>query len=143
MACEDTTADILRQYGLRLTRQRATIIAALRHADGHRTATAILDDALAQMPSINASTVYRTLTSFKKIGLISETDLGTGELSYAWLGSERHHHLVCHRCGFVIELDHRYLKPLQDAVASDFGFDATVDHFAIFGVCKGCQGVSA
>ncbi|MEE9278290.1 MAG: Fur family transcriptional regulator [Dehalococcoidia bacterium] len=133
------TAQILRRYGLRLTRQRETIVKALRHAEGHRTAQAILDEVQARHPNVNASTIYRTLTTFCRLGLVTETDLGTGELSYAWLGSERHHHLVCHRCDRVIELDHRYLEPLQRRLLSDYRFDATVDHFAIFGVCETCR----
>ena len=122
-----------------MTRPREVIIAALRHATGHYTAQTILDTAQARHPSMNASTVYRTLTTFKRLGLVSETDLGSSELSYAWIGPERHHHLVCQRCGHVVELEHRYLEPVQHAVLRDFGFGASVDHFAIFGLCKSCR----
>ena len=139
MSCEAATAEILRARGLRLTRQRETVIAALRHTEEHRTAPAILADARRQHPALNASTVYRTLALFKRLGLVSETDLGTGELSYAWLGPERHHHLICHGCQRTIALDHQYLQPLQRALRDDFGFDATVDHFAIFGLCRRCR----
>ena len=142
MSCEAATANLLRTFGLRLTRQRETIISALRHADEHRTAQAILDQVQTDHPSVNASTVYRTLTLFKQLGLVSETDLGTGELTYAWLGTDRHHHLICHRCGGVIELGHEHMRSLQQTVMRDFGFAAAIDHFAIFGICKDCRGAN-
>ena len=141
MTCEATTANTLRQFGLRLTKQRETIISALRHSDHHRTAPAIFNEIHPKHPNINPSTVYRTLTLFKKIGLISETDLGTGELTYAWLGSNRHHHLICHHCNEAIELGHDYMKTLQKRVMRDFGFSAAIDHFAVFGVCRTCRGI--
>ena len=82
----------LRSHGMRATWQRQLIAGALRHHDGHRHAQAILDEVQAGHPTINPSTVYRTLSSFRDAGLVAETNLGTGELSYAWLGDERHHH---------------------------------------------------
>ena len=143
MSCEASTAEILRRHGLRLTRPREAIVAALRHSPGHRVAPAILAEVQRKHPSVNPSTVYRTLAAFKQVGLISETDLGTGELSYSWLGPERHHHLICHRCGKTIEMDHRYLAPLETSLRQDFGFTATVDHFAIFGFCGSCDKAAA
>ena len=52
-------------------------------------------------------------------------------------GGLRNHY--CFECDGVIELEHRYLERLQVALKRDYGFDATVDHFAIFGLCRGCQ----
>jgi Fur family ferric uptake transcriptional regulator len=94
----------------------------------------------ARHPGVNASTIYRTLTTLRELGLVSETNLGTGELSYAWIGDdEPHHHLICHRCRGVIELDHGYLKPLQDRLQADFAFRPSLHHFAIFGLCGECR----
>lgn len=140
MSCETSIADLVRGYGLRLTRQRRAIIVALRHTDGHRVARDLLREVQAAHPGVNASTVYRTLTLLRELGLVSETDLGTGELSYAWIGGdEPHHHLVCHRCRRVIELDHLYLEPLQRRLEADFAFRPSLQHFAIFGLCRACR----
>jgi Fur family ferric uptake transcriptional regulator len=97
-----------------------------------------LDEIQDGHPTINASTVYRTLSAFRDRGLTSETDLGTGELSYSWLGDERHHHLICRECNATIELGHASLAQLRTAILEEHGFEATVDHFAIFGLCRHC-----
>ena len=139
MTCEPATAQLLRERGFRLTRQRDSIIAALRHASGHVTAQGILQRVRHDHPALNASTVYRTLSLFKNLGLVAETDLGHGELAYTWQDSERHHHLVCQRCGTELELDHPYLETLQRAILRDTGFAAIVDHIALFGLCRACR----
>ena len=139
MSCEATTTEILHKRGLRATWQRQLIACELQHAAGHRSAQQILDGIQQLQPALNASTVYRTLAAFRELGLVSETNLGTGELSYAWLGDERHHHLICRECQQTLELSHEYLAELRAAILDDHGFDATVDHFAIFGLCRECR----
>ena len=78
MSCEDHTVQTLRDSGHRLTPQRVLILSSLRHADGHVTASEILDQVRESYPYIDASTVYRTLSVLKKLRLVSETDLGRG-----------------------------------------------------------------
>lgn len=144
MACEASVAALVRSYGLRLTQQREAIIVALRHAGRHQAAQEILRDVRQRHPTINASTVYRTLTLLRERGLVSETDLGAGELTYAWIGDdEPHHHLICHQCRGVIELDHRYLEPLDRRLRADFDFQPSLQHFAIFGLCRPCREAAA
>ena len=139
MATNATHSALLRRAGLRRTRQRALILDLLREVRGHITAGAVVERVREQDAAINPSTVYRTLTALRDAGLISETDLGAGERSYAWRQAERHHHLVCRRCGREFELDHAYLQPLEEALARDLGFTATLDHFAIWGFCTACR----
>ena len=139
MSCVTSTTELLHSRGLRATWQRQLIAGALRHHDGHRHAQAILDEVQSGHPTINASTIYRTLSSFRDAGLVAETNLGTGELSYAWLGDDRHHHLICRECHRTSELEHRYLEELRGAIQRDYQFAATVDHFAIFGFCSDCH----
>ena len=44
MSCEQATAQTLKETGHRLTPQRLMILSAIRHADGHKTASEILED---------------------------------------------------------------------------------------------------
>ena len=140
MSCEASIATLVREAGLRHTQQREAIVAALRHTGRHQVAREILGVVQAAQPDIHASTVYRTLTLLRDRGLVSETDLGTGELSYAWVGDDNpHHHLICHDCRRVIELDHAYLAPLEQRLQDDLDFRPSLQHFAIFGLCGECR----
>ncbi len=138
MSCEDHSVRTLRDFGRRLTPQRVLILSSLRHADGHVTASEILNEVRESYSHIDASTVYRTLSVLKELRLVSETDLGAGETFYEWLRQDRHHHLICRGCDRLTRLDHEYLASLGAEILDEHGFKADVDHIAIFGLCANC-----
>ena len=138
MSCERATAQMLKESGHRPTPQRLMILSAVRHASGHVSAAQIIDQVRESYPYLDASTVYRTLSVLKNERLVSETNMGAGESVYEWLGQVRHHHLICRACGGVTLVDDRYLASLSSEILTDYGFQADIEHFAIFGVCKDC-----
>jgi Fur family transcriptional regulator, ferric uptake regulator len=140
MSCDDEMASLLRRAGQKVTPQRLMVLTALRHNDGHATAGEIYERVRAAYPYVDISTVYRTLASLKDLRLVTETDMGTGDLRYEWAaGAAPHHHLVCHQCRQMLDLHHRYLTSLDDAIRADFDFEPALDHFAIFGLCRECR----
>jgi Fur family transcriptional regulator, ferric uptake regulator len=138
MSCEKDTADILRASGQKVTPQRLLILSCLRHAGGHVTAGQILEEARRSYPYVDASTVYRTLASAKELKLVSETNLGAGDNLFEWLGGDRHHHLICRSCGQVTSLGESHLASLTRSLEKETGFQADLDHIAIFGLCREC-----
>lgn len=138
MSCETETATALRDAGQKITPQRMLILSSLRHARRHVTASNILDEVRRAYPFVDASTVYRTLNSATALGLVSETNMGSGDSEFEWIGPDRHHHLVCRSCGDVRSLDNTYLDSLATALHDELGFQADLGHFAIFGVCRDC-----
>ncbi len=139
MGCESETIDLLRETGHKMTPQRMMILTSLRHAPGHLTAAEIYDRVKAEYPYVDISTVYRTLTVLRDMRLIAETDMGSGDAAFEWVGAERHHHLICRKCNGVTQLDHRYLAEVGARIGRELGFRADLDHFAIFGLCAECQ----
>jgi Fur family ferric uptake transcriptional regulator len=139
MAQEPDIASLLRSAGQKVTPQRLLILTALRDSHGHVTASQILEKVKASYPFVDASTVYRTLASAKELRLVSETNLGTGDNLFEWIGSERHHHLICRVCGGVSMLEERYVTGLAETLERETGFDADLDHLALFGTCAGCK----
>jgi Fur family ferric uptake transcriptional regulator len=139
MSCETETVVFLRDAGQKVTPQRMLILSSVRHASQHLTASSILQDVRRSYPYVDVSTVYRTLASARELGLISETNMGSGDTEFEWIGNrDRHHHLICRSCGGVNSLDNSYLDTLATALLDEIGFQADLDHFAIFGVCRDC-----
>ncbi|MDA1189240.1 MAG: Fur family transcriptional regulator [Chloroflexi bacterium] len=138
MSCESETLETLRQMGQRPTPQRLMVIGALRHAGGHATAGELLDRVRPDYPSMDISTVYRTLSVFRDLGLVTETNMGGGDTYYEWSEGETHHHLVCRSCGGATEFEDRHMETLRAEIKDRYGFDAEMDHFAIFGTCSRC-----
>ncbi len=138
MSCTIESERLLRNNDLRVTRQRLAVLKALRHADQHISATAVYERARDDAEELNASTVYRTLTQLRELGLVSQTDLGSGERTYSWRSERPHHHLVCTACGAMSELPHDLLANFAAQLDREFGFEAHPDHWAVYGRCRDC-----
>jgi len=133
----------LREVGYRLTPQRMLIISIIHGAEGHISAEVIHEQVVEQYPYVDISTVYRTLQILRKLRLVSETDLGGGCVEYELTEGARHHHLVCRQCGRTFPMDDELMEPLRARLLQKHGFQADMDHFAIFGVCQRCAGGAA
>ena len=129
---------VLQEKGYRLTPQRMLVIEALHNADKHISAEEIYEQLHARYPYSNISTVYRTLELLKGLNLVMETDFGEGRVRYHVAEKGHHHHLFCHRCGKIMDLEESTLYPLKDAMLRDYDFEADLRHIAISGECREC-----
>jgi Fur family ferric uptake transcriptional regulator len=137
-----TLIEKLREQGYRLTPQREMIVEAVAHAGRHVTAEEVYEQVRARTSAVNVATVYRTLDLLVELGLVSQADLGGGKVTYASSGHGPHCHLVCRRCGCVIEADCDLVEPLEEQLGERYGFTAELHHFAISGLCAECKSQS-
>ncbi len=129
----------LRQKGHRLTPQREMILSVICESGGHFTADNILQRAHARYPYLTKSAVYRTLELLTRLGMVNQTDFGEGYVEYELHQHPHHHHLLCRHCGHSVQVDEKIFAPLEKALHTRYGFDADLDHLAIFGTCRECQ----
>ncbi|OAI39542.1 hypothetical protein AYO38_01500 [bacterium SCGC AG-212-C10] len=139
MTCEDSTMDLLRRSGYKMTPQRLMIVRALRHTQGHVTAAQLAEQVHATYPFVDVSTVYRTLDVLKRMRLATATDMGSGDVLFEWTPEQPHHHLICSNCHDVSELDHSYFVDFGERIQGELGFLPDLHHFAVFGLCRACQ----
>ena len=130
---------VLQDKGYRLTPQRMMVVDALHSVDQHISAEEIFAQVKARYPYANISTVYRTLELLKELGLVNEIALGDGRIRYHPAEKGHHHHLVCQKCGGVIDLPESALLPLEDILFRDYRFKADLKHLAVFGLCADCR----
>lgn len=131
--------DSLRQTGHRLTPQRESVLSVIAESDEHLTAEEILARVRKRYPYLNKSAVYRSLDLLAELNLVTQTDLGHGRVEYELHRHPHHHHLICHHCKHVQQIDQSVLQGLQKKLEHDFGFHPDLDHFAIFGICSKCS----
>ena len=129
----------LSRQGYRLTPQRIMILSAIEDSDNHISAEEIYAQIVAKYPQVDISTVYRNLELLKRLGLVTETDLGGGRVRYHSAEKGHHHHLVCEKCGTIINIDESTLARLQDVLLHRYNFSARLSHLAIFGLCVNCR----
>jgi Fur family ferric uptake transcriptional regulator len=128
---------LLRERGLRMTPQRRAIVAEVLQAQGHISPTAIARKVQGEMPGVNASTVYRTLTLLEEVGVLQHSHVETGA-EYHRAAEAEHVHLTCSACGHDDELSLEEAGAMHALVRRHRGFEADLTHFAITGLCAAC-----
>lgn len=129
--------DELLASGLRPTRQRRTVIEALRERDDAVTAQDLHAGLRAGGEAIGLATVYRTLTALAEAGFL-DTFERDGEQAFRLCGSGHHHHLVCEVCNRVEEIDAAEVEVWVETVARRRGFTVTAHRADVFGLCGRC-----
>jgi len=135
---------IFRQYlkekGMLVSCQREQILAAFMKARSHLAIDDLYNAVRKKNPKIGLATVYRTMRVICEAGLEREVDFGDGlrrfEHKYQ---RQHHHHLVCIKCGRVIEVASDEIERLQKNLAKQHNFASTRDTMKIFGICSKCQ----
>ena len=134
--------ELLRSRGLRMTPQRRAIVATVMRAQGHISPTDVTRKIQSEMPGVNASTVYRTLTLLEEIGVLQHTHLESGA-EYHRSEEAEHIHLLCSNCGQDDPLSLKEAESLHDLIKRHHGFEADLTHFAITGLCRECASAAS
>jgi Fur family ferric uptake transcriptional regulator len=134
-------ADRLRASGLRLTPQRARVLAAvtaLEHATPEAIGARLREEAGPDGAAPDTSTVYRNLEVLERLGLVWHTHLGKGAPIYH---AAEHPHLrvVCASCGAVEAAPPGVLDSAAERLAAELGFTVDVGHVALSGTCRACR----
>jgi Fe2+ or Zn2+ uptake regulation protein len=128
---------LLRSRGGRITTTRRAIIAELLARGGHVTADELAAAVQAAHPDVHLSTIYRCLDALEELEVVGHVHLGHGRAVYH-LADDAHQHLVCERCGTVIEVPDRVFEGLARRLRDEFGFVLQAGHFAVAGLCRRC-----
>lgn len=131
--------DVLRAAGHRVTKQRILILDAVCDGGSHTTLGEVYARVRQHDPTIDRSTLYRTLKLFVGLGLVVSAEPGDGETYYEIAKPHRHHHLVCRRCGQEQEIGDAVMQRMFEALDARYGFAADSDHLVVMGVCRACR----
>lgn len=133
-------ARYMSEHGLKSTRQRDLIIDTFFTTPGHLSVEDLWSKVRALDQRVSVATVYRTMKLLSDSGLAHARNFGDGQTRYeAALGREHHDHLICTRCGAIVEFENDRIETLQDAVAKKHGFAVTSHKMELYGLCKDCQ----
>lgn len=91
-----------RSAGLKLTQQRLEIFLELARAIDHPSAETLYRSLQERLPTLSLDTVYRTLASLEKHGLIDRLNTRQSQARFEVV-SDQHHHLVCINCREIID----------------------------------------
>jgi len=130
----------LREHNLPVTSQREVVAEVLFTADGHLSADDIDRMLRERGAHVGKATVYRTLDLLSQSGMVAARDFGEGFRRYERAPGRRHHeHLICLRCGKVVEFVNERLERMKTLIAEEYGFRHHHHRLEIFGTCPECQ----
>ena len=130
-------ATLLHRRGLRMTPQREIVLDAICLSRGHTTFDEVVARVQARLPSMNRTTINRTLDFLQEQQLILAAAIGRQTI-YEIAQQEPHHHLVCARCGTNEALPHAEVKPFFDQVKCGHQFTVQTNHLILVGLCRNC-----
>ena len=124
--------------GVRPTRQRRAVAAALEEFDDFRSAQEVHEALRAGGATVGLSTVYRALQAMADAGELDMLRSEAGEAVYRRCSGSHHHHLVCRTCGATVEVEGPTVERWTNAIAGEHGY-ADISHtLEIFGTCPDC-----
>jgi Fe2+ or Zn2+ uptake regulation protein len=128
--------------GIRMTRQRRTILAIIETAKRHLDASQILRRARKLDSGIDRVTVYRTLSLLKRHGLVDELDLlhlGGDAHFYERRPQRDHLHMACLRCGKIMEFESDLFGRMKGQVERECQFHIVITRVEMGGYCSACR----
>jgi Fe2+ or Zn2+ uptake regulation protein len=93
----------LRKAGLRATKPRLAVLAALEEAREHMSADELVALLHERHVDIPRSSVYNVLADLTAARLVTHAELGSRSERYE-AGDVWHHHLVCRSCGAIVDV---------------------------------------
>ena len=124
--------------GRRRTMSRQAVIQVIVDCHGHISADDIATRVQEDFPSMDVSTVYRTLETLRELDIVDRVYFADGSTVYH-LRDHQHHHLCCEKCGSVQELPVSLMKSVEADLLEEFGFELHQRPLGLFGLCKACR----
>ena len=128
---------VLRQAGVRITRQRQVILAVLAQAEDHPDAMEIFNRASAVDASVSLTTVYRTMKLLEEKGAIHRHAFEGGPSRFEHADQAHHDHLIDLDTGDVIEFRSDRIEALQREIAEELGYEIEHHRLELYGRKRG------
>jgi len=131
-------AEVLRSCGLRVTKPRLAVLAALREGQ-HLDAEAVAVGARARLGSLSIQAVYDALHAFTRAGVIRRIEPAGHPARYETRVGDNHHHLVCRSCGATVDIDCTQGPAPCLVPDATYGFAIEDAEVTFWGICSQCR----
>jgi len=126
---------------LKMTAARRRVLDAVFSTHDHFDADQLMFILRSRRSRVSKATVYRTLSLLVESGLVREMRLNEQRHVFEHVFGHSHHdHLVCSKCGRIIEFADERIENLQNCVCDRMKFEPTHHSLKIYGLCSQCRG---
>jgi Fur family ferric uptake transcriptional regulator len=131
--------EFLYKKGLKFTKERQRILDEVFSFHGHFDPEELLRNMRSKDIKVSKASVYRTLPLLLESGLIEQVEKNDKHAHYEHtFGHEHHDHLICMRCGKVIEVFSPKLEAVQNELCMSNLFKGIKHTLEIKGYCRDC-----
>src|SRR3954465_14601361 len=127
----------LREAGLRVTRPRLAVLAAVRRLP-HADTESIISAARADLGELSHQAVYDVLKAFTDAGVVRKIQPSATVARYESRVGDNHHHPVCRRCGAIPDVDCATGDTPCLTASESHGFRIDEAEVIYWGTCPDC-----
>jgi Fur family ferric uptake transcriptional regulator len=144
---ESSPVDKFREYlatrGKRLTQERETVVRAIfeehEHFDSDQVVTR-LTQPRREGGRVSRATIYRTVREMEEAGLIRKVARSNDREVYEHdYGYPQHDHLICEKCGQLVEFRNDEIAEILRSVSDRHGFRMHGHRLEVYGICATCS----
>ena len=126
--------EALKEAGLKVTSPRVKILRLLQlPRNQHISAEDLYKKLLEQGDEVGVATVYRVLNQFDDAGIVTRHHFEGGKSVFELANQQHHDHLVCLKCGEVIEFNDNLIEKQQKMIAEKYGIKLTNHSLYLYG----------
>ncbi|MEX1300794.1 MAG: transcriptional repressor [Desulfotignum sp.] len=129
----------LKDHGHKITPQRLAIARIVAVSNGHPSVETIYEQVRKDFPTMSLATVYRNIVLLKSLGEILELGFPDGSNRYDGNRPFPHPHVICVKCGKVVDPVLDSLDEMKKEVAEETAFAILTHRLDFFGICRHCQ----
>ncbi len=128
----------LKEHDFRLTPQRVELVRLIAASEGHPSANQFYEAIKQKFPTMSHATVYKTLALLKDINQVFEIDLH-GDSHYDGNRPEPHPHLICTKCGKIVDGEMFLGQDVIQKLEQESGFIILRPQVSLYGLCQDCK----
>ena len=126
-----------KESGLKLTHQRLEIFRELISTDDHPSAERVHKRVQTRIPSISLDTVYRTLSTFERYGLIDKVCVFEDRARFCGHPGP-HYHLFCTNCKTIADFTWNSLDHMEPPAEARLWGHVHAKRLILEGICNRC-----
>lgn len=132
--------DLLKEKGLKWTPERKTIFEQVCTINSHFDADELLSGLRQHKSRVSKGSVYRTIKLLEETRIIRPVVFTERHAHYEKVPGQKHHsHLICLKCGRIIEFFKPKLAKGLNEICREYGFKEADHKIEATGLCKRCQ----
>ncbi len=137
---ETQITELLQRLDLRTTSQRRAIVRQMLNMPGHFSVEDLFLALGRKDVHVSQPTIYRLIPTLVEAGILREVEHRDEHGHYEVVRDRAHHeHLICQRCGKVIEFVCPAIEKAIIGVCREYSFRHYQHDVEIMGLCQECQ----